>query len=405
MKYQINGIVFNTEDHSLSHGDRQVFLEAKSFQLLLVFIEYREKVLSRDDLINLVWQGQVVTDGAVNKAISKLRHHLESLLPGQMFIETKPKFGYVFTANVTEVVLESTVHRQKNRLPGAVLFAGIMAFCLFLAWAGLNQLAPLNTDTHITAKAQLIRFTAHDGVETQVSSAANGDTLYHSYNSTGERKLYLSRTDGTLTTLTLPLQRLEQFSLSPSGKHIAAVKRHDDECSIVSADIETTTYTALMNCDRFSNVKVAWANDEQSLFIQGRESNAAPFHIYQFKLATKTFEQVSLSVGLGHMQGDYALATHANLPLLAFVRYLGSEQSEVHVLDTVTLNTLWVYSFPHGVSDLAWALDKEQLFIANQKDVYMLERGNHAELIKQFSYPIESITSSKLNDKPSILAT
>ena len=72
MKYRINDIVFNKQTHTLTKGTETLLLEAKSFLLLLTFITSERKVLSRDALIARTWQGQLVSDGAVNKATSKL---------------------------------------------------------------------------------------------------------------------------------------------------------------------------------------------------------------------------------------------------------------------------------------------------------------------------------------------
>ncbi|MFC3093925.1 hypothetical protein DRW07_10620 [Alteromonas sediminis] len=406
MKYLINGIVFNTEDRSLSHGENKVFLEAKSFQLLTVFIDHRDKVLSRDELVALAWQGQVITDGAVNKAISKLRHHLERLVPNAVFIETKPKFGYRFSAQVKEAPSKKEKQAKPNRSTIALLLSVVVfTVCIALAYNMWHSAIEEESSTGHHVSSQLMRFSAHDGVEIQLSSAANGDVLYVSHTQDGERQLLLKRANTEPVIIPLPLGGVSSVRLSPLSANIALVTQDDGQCRVLTTDINGANANTVFNCDRFSDVKLAWAHDEEALFLQARESNASPFSIYKLKIATQALEQVSLPVGLSEMKGDFLLASHPSLPLLAFARYLGSEQSEIHVLDTVSLVTKSTYSLSHTVNAMAWALENEQLFVANKRDLHLLADDQITRLVKQFSYPIESLTGSMSGQHPSILAT
>lgn len=407
MKYQINDIVFDTQEHTLLKNNKLLRLEAKSFQLLIYFIESNGRVCSRDELIADVWQGQIVSDGAVNKAISKLRGHFEQLSPDTLFIDTKTKFGYQFCADIARLQQDQTsqgLTSAKNRR--ALLIMGLLFTTLILAmlfWWGTIKDEPSTPQP--LRYSSLLRFSAQDGVETKLSNSASGDVLFHSLTADNSQKLILKSSNGKEQTIPLELDAKSTASLSPSGQSIAYVDYDSKHCSVFISPTSMNHRQEYFNCARFSDIKLAWAHDEQSLFIQARENNATPYSIYQLQLATRSLQQITLPVGLSHLKGDYLLAHHPTKPLLAFARYLGSERSEVHVIDINSLTTKKVYALAHTINALTWHVKHEQLYVAHQKQLFALNKDTSTTLIKQFSYPIESIASTFINGQTAILAT
>lgn len=405
MNYLINDILFDTDNHSLSYQDQKVFLEAKSYQLLQTFLNQQNKTLSRDDLIELAWHGQVVSDGAVNKAVSKLRNHFELLSPDQSFIQTKPKFGYLFCASVQTLPSKNGVSQKRKSTTNSALFLSIFAIILFavvLGSAFFDKETKHNQAKHETY-SKLVRYSAHDGVETHLSNAKNGDLLY--LNQTQEDKnLFIKKVNGDLTKLSLPLSNIKNIRLSPSGDTLAYVSQNDQQCKVYIAPISSMIPSEKFECTQFSDLKLAWSHDEQSLFIQARESNATPYSIYQLQLATQVLQQVSLPVGLSDLKGDFLLATHPNKPLLAFARYLESDRSEIHIINTDNLQTKRIHSLEHTLNALTWAIDDEKLYISNQKTLSVLAE-NEEQIIKYFSYPIESLASTFISNQSSVVAT
>jgi len=60
-------------DLELRVGGERVALEPQEFALLLLLVENRERVLSRDEIIEKVWDGRVVSDSAMSSRIKTLR--------------------------------------------------------------------------------------------------------------------------------------------------------------------------------------------------------------------------------------------------------------------------------------------------------------------------------------------
>lgn len=89
-------IELDPERHVVQSGGRDVRLTAKEFLLLQYLLEHRERVLSRDRLLNDVW-GYSYTGGTrtVDVHVRRLREKLPALADA---IETVKQFGYKLRA-------------------------------------------------------------------------------------------------------------------------------------------------------------------------------------------------------------------------------------------------------------------------------------------------------------------
>ncbi len=83
----------------LFDGDSVVTLPPKVFDTLLMLIENAGRVLSKERMLNDIWEGSFVEENNLAQNISILRRLLGEN-EGQKFIETVPKYGYRFVAPV-----------------------------------------------------------------------------------------------------------------------------------------------------------------------------------------------------------------------------------------------------------------------------------------------------------------
>ena len=75
-------------------GDREELVEPRVMRVLVALDLARGKVLSRDDLITLCWDGVIVGDNAINRVISRLRAVLAELAGDAVKLETITKVGF-----------------------------------------------------------------------------------------------------------------------------------------------------------------------------------------------------------------------------------------------------------------------------------------------------------------------
>src|SRR5215813_7222957 len=93
----------DTDERLLLCNGKRVALTPKVFETLVALVEHRGHLIEKDKLMKLVWPDSFVEEANLTNNISTLRKVLGDGDAGESFIETIPKVGYRFTAQVREV--------------------------------------------------------------------------------------------------------------------------------------------------------------------------------------------------------------------------------------------------------------------------------------------------------------
>src|SRR5215467_7022484 len=93
--YLFDGFRVDVNERLLFKEEREVQLTPKVFDTLLVLLENSSHVLAKKDLMQQVWPDSFVEENNLAQNISILRKAL-----GEGFIQTVPKRGYRFVADV-----------------------------------------------------------------------------------------------------------------------------------------------------------------------------------------------------------------------------------------------------------------------------------------------------------------
>lgn len=90
-------------NHELLREDKPVSLAPKAYDTLLFLLENPRRLVTREQIMKAVWPDSFVEDGNVSVNIFQLRKMLGELEAGKPFIETVPRKGYRFNADVKVV--------------------------------------------------------------------------------------------------------------------------------------------------------------------------------------------------------------------------------------------------------------------------------------------------------------
>lgn len=88
---------------ALLRDGEPVPLTRKALEMLTLLVQHRGRVLEKDELLQRLWADTVVEEANLTQNIYLLRKALGQCARGQSFIETVPKRGYRFVADVKEV--------------------------------------------------------------------------------------------------------------------------------------------------------------------------------------------------------------------------------------------------------------------------------------------------------------
>lgn len=109
--YRFQDVEVNTLCSSLLCGGKERHLRPKSFQVLVYLLENREKLVSKDELMQNVWADTAVTDDALVQSIKEIRRAVGDDSHNSRFIKTIPKAGYRFIGEVENgAYLEEITH-------------------------------------------------------------------------------------------------------------------------------------------------------------------------------------------------------------------------------------------------------------------------------------------------------
>jgi DNA-binding winged helix-turn-helix (wHTH) protein/TolB-like protein/Tfp pilus assembly protein PilF len=109
--YGFKSFRLDVEERRLFHDGVPVALEPKVFDFLAALVERHGHLVEKEELLQRVWADTFVEEANITRTVYTLRKILGEERGGEKFIETVPKKGYRFVAEVKEI---SELIAEKN---------------------------------------------------------------------------------------------------------------------------------------------------------------------------------------------------------------------------------------------------------------------------------------------------
>jgi TolB-like protein/tetratricopeptide (TPR) repeat protein len=90
----------DVERREVRHGEASVHVEPQVFDLLICLLENRDRVVSKDDLMNSVWGDRIVSESTLTSRINAVRKAIGDNGKNQRLIRTIPRKGFLFVGDV-----------------------------------------------------------------------------------------------------------------------------------------------------------------------------------------------------------------------------------------------------------------------------------------------------------------
>jgi TolB-like protein/cytochrome c-type biogenesis protein CcmH/NrfG len=100
VKFNFDNHILDTDRRELRRGAELVAMQPQVFDLLVHLLKHRDHVVSRDDLIALVWGGRIVSDSTLDSRINAARNAIGDNGKEQRLIRTIPRKGIRFVGAV-----------------------------------------------------------------------------------------------------------------------------------------------------------------------------------------------------------------------------------------------------------------------------------------------------------------
>lgn len=102
----------------LRHGSETVDVMPKVFTLLVYLVRHRDRLLTKEELLDAIWPDTHVAEGSLARTITNLRQALGDHADEPLYVETVARRGYRFVAAVEESAAAAAspfclVHEQR----------------------------------------------------------------------------------------------------------------------------------------------------------------------------------------------------------------------------------------------------------------------------------------------------
>src|SRR5262249_29034902 len=102
MQFSFREYSLDTDRRELWRGSEPIAVEPQVFDLLAYLVQHRDRVVTKDDLLEAVWGGRIVSGSALTTRINAARRAVGDNGEAQRPIRTLPRKGVSFIAEVKE---------------------------------------------------------------------------------------------------------------------------------------------------------------------------------------------------------------------------------------------------------------------------------------------------------------
>lgn len=102
MRYVFDGFTLDVARVELTNGTGPVAIEPQVFELLALLVASRDRVVTRDEILERVWRGRIVSDTAISSRVKAARRAIGDDGAAQRLIRTIHGRGFRFVAEVVE---------------------------------------------------------------------------------------------------------------------------------------------------------------------------------------------------------------------------------------------------------------------------------------------------------------
>jgi DNA-binding winged helix-turn-helix (wHTH) protein len=107
----------DTVNHCLWRAEERMPLTPKAFDVLRYLVEHADRLVSQEEILEALWSETYVNPEGIRKYILEIRKVLGDRARPPLFIQTLPKRGYQFIANLTDELQTPSAKEHSGSLP------------------------------------------------------------------------------------------------------------------------------------------------------------------------------------------------------------------------------------------------------------------------------------------------
>lgn len=190
-KFSFDNIIVDPKSNAIYINGIEKRLEPKLINLLCLFAAQGRDAISRQEITQIIWPGVVVGEESITRAIFALRNALGDDAKQPQYIETIPKKGYRFLADV-ELVSETPILVESATATGVI--SNKRSWSLYFVCAVLLVIALLviikRHEKPAVEIESILPLNKMEGVERSISLNADGTQLLFIHDDGKKNDLY-----------------------------------------------------------------------------------------------------------------------------------------------------------------------------------------------------------------------
>lgn len=195
--YRFDDVEVDSENFRVSKGGTTTTLGPRAFDLLVYLIERRGRVVEKQQLFDEVWDGAFVTDNALTKAIKEIRQAIGDEASAPRYIETVPRRGYRFVAEVaepkpSEPVVEGPPLAPRRRAPVALVALAAAVVVVLSVIVGRSLLVGTTApEARPPTVGRTVQLTTWSGLDMFPEIAPDGTRMAYCSDRSGTFEVYV----------------------------------------------------------------------------------------------------------------------------------------------------------------------------------------------------------------------
>jgi Tol biopolymer transport system component/DNA-binding winged helix-turn-helix (wHTH) protein len=353
--FEFGSFRLDAANRVLRRGSSVVPLTPKALDVLLVLVQSSGRVVDKEELLRRVWPETFVEEGILSVNVAAIRKALSDGEAGPAYIETAPRRGYRFVAEVREV---SEQPASRRRIPWLAGGAAALVLAGLAAWKWIPWAAP-------AGPLRAVPLTSYQGSEMSPSFSPDGSQVAFSWN--GENRdnydIYV-QVIGSGPPLRLTRDAADEVSpaWSPDGNRIAFIRA--GAIYLISPLGGPERKLAELDAGH-----LAWTPDGSA--IATNVNRRGIVLVSTADGATRVLTSPPASV----IMGDLSFAFSPDGKKLAFARFGSAPVSDLHVMENpLTPNPSpprRIASEGLGIYGITWTPDSREIIYASGRMQYM----------------------------------
>jgi len=385
--YCLADICIDTHNQVLYRNEEIINLAPKVFDLLLFFCRNHDRVISKDELMDKVWTGTLVTENAISRTLVKVRKALGDDPKEPTFILTVPRKGYRMVGHFIPSEqqpkkLSSSALIKPSDTNSKLMVKKRIGIVLSIVITILTAFMFITSPVERALQAKPIKALTRDlGVEMHPSMSPDLTQLAYTQITTESKLSHINLVnlkDNSQIKIKHARGKLSKPKWSPDGKKVAFLYQHNTVCLIFWAAVtkieNKDNWQRITDCSNGSLPHFVFSPDGKHLYFNDRQSQLEGYQVFRVNVENQEKDIVNQPITKG--LGNYSFDLSADGKRLVMLNSEYSPLTRIYTLDLASSTLEQTAQLPYLMGSVLWHHDNETLIHPSPHPAFELWQSN-----------------------------